>query len=143
MPALVLSIWKSSDCQHSVQYFSDGCMLFQRDALQCTYRALVQTVTCRIVISIMSITKQLQNQSPTGGCVCSPEKWYLSKIHFSYVFFGNDHRLLFRCVPFSQGHCLGYLLQLSFNLSSTLNQLVRHHSQNSHKNAKFTCVSVL
>lgn len=76
--------------------------------------------------TVLSITKQLQNQPPTGGCVCSPEKQYLGKMDFSYVFFGNDHCLLFRCVPFSSGHCLGYLLPLSFNLSSTLNQLLRH-----------------
>lgn len=70
------------------------------------------------------------------------KKQYLGKMHFSCIVFGNDHRCLSGCVPFSSGHCLGYLLQLSFNLSSTLNQLVRHHSQNSRKNAKSSCVSV-
>lgn len=84
--SLVLSMWGSLDYeQNGVWYFSDGTMSFQRDALPCMERALVQTATCRIVISINTIIKELQNWSPMIGCVCSLEKkQYLSEEPFFF-----------------------------------------------------------
>lgn len=80
--------------------------------------------------SYKTMKMDLQNWSPVIGCVCSLEKkQYLSKEPFFFFNVGWEWSLLIVCMcAFLLRQLLRLPAAIKLNLSSTLNQLVRHHT---------------